>query len=469
MRDTFDELSALGRDPGVVTPPLEELRRRSERRRRRRRALAALASGLAVVLAVGSGLSGALLLRADRDGSNRQTITAGEPGAAEPSWTLDLAASQLIPPQDRHVYVDEDLVLIPSGFAAPGQVSAYGIADGVLRWTYQTGDTAFVQAVQAGIAIVSPQRGQVVAIDVATGQATWRLSLDGDESPAKATIQGDTVDLATSVRFEGATDPVAVFALDRDGGEARWRTTLDTSSVLQWSAPVVAEGLVFVLEAPSGQDGTTSGRAVALDATTGRVRWSADLGSTDSGLHHQPALYADGVLLAPTGAGAVVAIEVATGQELWTHQGDGSVPALATGGGGVVYIGVTGQVSARDVHTGDTQWEVPIPATEREPWIAVHDQDVIAATDHGLAAFAGDTGTPLWTADAGALVGPPAVAGDEVYAATPHEAVAVDARSGEVTWRIASPEGALFVETPAPGRSTVMVATDQGRLAGYRR
>lgn len=467
MRDTFDELSALGRAPGVVTPPLEELRRRSERRRRRR-ALAGLASGLAVVLAVGSGLSGALLLRADRDESNRQTITGGEPRAGEPSWTLNLAASELIPPQDRHVYVDEDLVLIPSGFATPGQVSAHGIADGVLRWTYRTGDTAFVQAVQAGIAIVSPNRGQVMAIDVATGQETWRLPLDGDESPGKATIQGDIVYLATSVTFEGATDPVTVYAIDRDGGEVRWRTTLDTSSVLQWSAPVVAESLVFVLETPSGQDGTTPGRAVALDAATGRVRWSADLGSTDPGLHHQPALYADGVLLAPTGAGGVVAIEVATGQELWTYQGDGSVPALATGGVGVVYIGVAGQVSARDLYTGDTQWEVPIPASEREPWIALHDQDVLAATDDGLAAFAGDTGTPLWTAEVGSLVGPPAVAGDEVYAATLHEAVAVDARSGEVTWRVASPEGA-FVGTPAPGRSTVVVATDRDRLTGYRR
>jgi outer membrane protein assembly factor BamB len=90
-------------------------------------------------------------------------------------------------------------------------------------------------------------------------------------------------------------------------------------------------------------------------------------------------------------------------------------------------------------------------------------QEVVAATQHGLAAFSRTTGALTWTADFGERVNTPVVAGASLVASTwDGSLVAVDSASGAVRWRSSLPGAALGPAT-TDGRVVVVtwVADDQ--------
>ena len=68
-------------------------------------------------------------------------------------------------------------------------------------------------------------------------------------------------------------------------------------------------------------------RLLALDATTGKRLWSQQLAMVESNITQDPARrlagvspsYSDGVLICPTGAGCVVAVDLATRSLLWGY------------------------------------------------------------------------------------------------------------------------------------------------------
>jgi outer membrane protein assembly factor BamB len=106
----------------------------------------------------------------------------------------------------------------------------------------------------------------VYALDRATGRLVWRrrfLRPDGGPNGLAAGYG----------RLFGNTD-VSAFALDRGSGRVLWQRKLTRSEQPITIAPVVARGLVYTSVtgfAPGGR-----GRIVALDARTGRRRWSFD-------------------------------------------------------------------------------------------------------------------------------------------------------------------------------------------------
>ncbi len=68
-------------------------------------------------------------------------------------------------------------------------------------------------------------------------------------------------------------------------------------------------------------------RLLALDATTGKLLWSQQLAMVESNITQDPVRrlagvspsYSDGVLICPTGAGCVVAVDLATRSLLWGY------------------------------------------------------------------------------------------------------------------------------------------------------
>ncbi len=133
--------------------------------------------------------------------------------------------------------------------AAPGDSGAFTATPTV------AGDTVYVQ----------DMRSNVFALDLKTGRVLWRRLFD-------ATNPGPDGLAVQDGRVYGATDSSA-FALDASNGRPVWRHFLVTRTARYVDiAPQVADGVVYLSTVGYPPDGR--GVLYALDAGTGRVRWS---------------------------------------------------------------------------------------------------------------------------------------------------------------------------------------------------
>jgi hypothetical protein len=164
---------------------------------------------------------------------------AAAPPEAPPRWSVGGVAPPLVTPWERGPLAAGDLVLVPTGFQVTGRVRAYEARTGRLRWAYRTRGTAFVWAVGEGRAIVAPDRGSLVALDLETGRQRWHLALSPGQSPEHGTIAGGRLYVGTSFTSEGDLRPPIVYAVDLATGRRRWRAVLEPGTDLQWGAPVV--------------------------------------------------------------------------------------------------------------------------------------------------------------------------------------------------------------------------------------
>jgi outer membrane protein assembly factor BamB/tetratricopeptide (TPR) repeat protein len=144
-------------------------------------------------------------------------------------------------------------------------------------------------------------------------------------------------------------------------GKLKWRIggpsgahALRQPDTLFLGPPLPLQGQLYVLTEVKGEV-----RLLVLEAATGDVLWSQQLASTeqdsqqDSSRHEcgvSPS-YADGVLVCPTSAGAVVGVELATRSLLWGHsfnqdQEGGRRNFRVAGGAGFVVTNVNGEPSA---------------------------------------------------------------------------------------------------------------------------
>jgi serine/threonine-protein kinase len=187
--------------------------------------------------------------------------------------------------------------------------------------------------------------GDVVALDAATGEPIWHITIP--EAIGAPPVFGD------GVVYVGAGSLVsgrsAVYALDATTGDERWR--VETPVNLS-TAPAVAGGVYFV--------GLLSGELLALDADTGEEQWRAvgDVSGDDLGLG-RPVVENGSVYITGNGTqgGTVLTLNAATGAERWRARvGDysGTAPAVE---GDMVYVGGDdGAVHALDAATGAERW-----------------------------------------------------------------------------------------------------------------
>jgi len=136
-------------------------------------------------------------------------------------------------------------------------------------------------------------------------------------------------------------------------------------------------------------------------------RWVQTIG----GLALQTApVIADGIVyitaadLATGTSGGVVALELATGKQVWRRATPMQVRGAATVvHGSVVVAQVDGTLRAFDARTGDDRWTaelgtgLPPQAAAIFASVAADSGDVLVGNQNLFGAFAGDVGTPLWT------------------------------------------------------------------------
>jgi outer membrane protein assembly factor BamB len=255
-----------------------------------------------------------------RAGAPAAAAQAAAPPEAPPRWSVGGVAPPLVTPWERGPLAAGDLVLVPTGFQVPGRVRAYDARTGRLRWAYRTRGTAFVWAVGEGRAIVAPDRGSLVALDLETGMQRWHLALSPGQSPEHGTIAGGRLYVGTSFTSEGDLRPPIVYAVDLATGRRRWRAVLEPGTDLQWGAPVVEGGLILVADTPSHPGSAPTSHLHALHADTGRERWKATLGEGEQGFHTQRPLVIGGLVLTVNNSSALLAVDAGSGRRVWQER-----------------------------------------------------------------------------------------------------------------------------------------------------
>lgn len=202
----------------------------------------------------------------------------------EPLWRAALPSDRLLP----------TLTLVGDTVFAQqrdGQVLAYGLADGELRWLAgPTGRGRVLLPRQfAPELLVLPRPNGLVALDLASGAERWSRDLPGSVTDLVATD-----DAVYAPLFEGW-----VVALGLADGAERWRTEVGRYRVSALAGPV--DGRLYL----AGWDGL-----VALDAATGARLWEWAGAPV-----FVPPLVADGVVYLGTATGDLVVLDPATGGE----------------------------------------------------------------------------------------------------------------------------------------------------------
>jgi outer membrane protein assembly factor BamB len=268
-----------------------------------------------------------------------------------------------------------------------------------------------------------------------------------------------------------------------------WRSSIGAGSAYRRrlvSPPIVAGGTVFAADA--------NGEVTALDAATGRRRWSLDTrpdgerdGALGAGLG-----FAEGTLYVATGLAEMLAVEPGDGAVRWRM----ALPAPCRGAptivGNRIYVPTTeNQLLALSTEDGSRTWTYRAQPTTTMalglPAPAVEGEVVVAGFASGeLAAIRISDGRPIWSetlasarggglADIAAITAMPVIDRNRVYATgLGGITIAIDLRSGRRLWEreVASAEtpwvvgDCVFLLTT--GGDLVCLGRDDGRVRWLR-
>jgi outer membrane protein assembly factor BamB len=322
----------------------------------------------------------------------------------------------------------------------------------------------------------------------------------------------------------------AVAAEDGEADGTKAPVTPAVSAYRSWSLPLfkrwsirpytssrmaAADGVAYV--------GTREGRLVAVEASTGAVRWIRDLGGRISG---GPAVGQGGRVYVGSGEGKVWALAADSGATQWQAQVSSeviTVPRLAAGmlfvrtaddflwalrtadggtrwsynvegrslalrGGsrpafadGRIFTGFsTGELVALESSDGSPAWRETIASpsgrTELERMVDVDaaprvvDGMVIAAAYHGsVMALSVSSGQQLWKRKF-SVHADPVVAGDRIFITTADsEVVALDRSGGGTLWTQKTLADAGTLSAPVLTERAVVVGDGHGRVSWLER
>ncbi|MFC7705050.1 PQQ-binding-like beta-propeller repeat protein [Plastorhodobacter daqingensis] len=255
-----------------------------------------------------------------------------------------------------------------------------------------------------------------------------------------------------------------------------WSAPIGTGEGRQFritADPVVAANRVFTLDARA------TVTATGLDGST---LWSRDLtppGERTPRASGGALAYGEGRLYVTTGYGRLVALDPATGAEIWTQRFAAPVTAAPTIAGGTVYVVAADNTAwALDAANGRERWQLSGTPTTAAfvggPAPAVTDRVALLPYSSGeLVAVLRNSGSRLWgTTVAGSrpgrawagvtdITGDPVVQGETVFVGNASGRVmALDLATGAQRW--AAREGAYGPVWPA-GDSLFLVS-DEGQL-----
>ena len=262
----------------------------------------------------------------------------------------------------------------------PPDLVALDVRDGSERWRAQLAASwwGIPPGPFLGVgAIVAPldDAGLAIAgLDPGSGAVLWRIEVN-ERTRAVAVIDGVVVVRDDSIVDPGphpmTTDgngalvaPTFSYELrgyDRATGAPMWSTEVERSPAdddPMFSAAVADDTVVF----------TPGPRS--LDASTGQLGWHAG--------DETPALpigtIANGVVLIGTLDQPTTALDLATGEELWTQPGSAPYAGAFAADDDAAYLTDRADLIAYDLSTGAAQWRRPnVPEDYTWPWHVTGD------------------------------------------------------------------------------------------------
>lgn len=240
-------------------------------------------------------------------------------------------------------------------------------------------------------------------------------------------------------------------------GRPEFMPLWSSDSAIELTNPIIARGMVIA--------GTRDGQLRGMDLLTGKPVWSADLGVRRL---PSPPAYGDGRVYVGNNSGAIFAFHADTGERLWEYKATRSyfvsAPIYEDGKLYLVAAGAPKPLIALDAATGNELWSVKASASPTV--LAGGDGRLFTTVDWKLHAYDQATGEKLWEATGGAP-GERWSAGEVIYADGVVLAVgqglddrmtAFDAATGERLWQS---EG----ESPIVSGGVVYLASHRGLKA----
>ncbi len=336
--------------------------------------------------------------------------------------------------------------------------------------------------------IVSPPvvaGGRVYAMDAAASVAALETGSGGRVWSTDLTPEGEnSIDgFGGGVAHDGdrvyaTTGFGQLHALSAASGEIIWTAPLGAPSR---AAPAVAAGRVFAV--------TRDNRIIAVDAGSGRVVWSEQALDQVAGILGGAAPAAtDRVVVAPFSSGELNAYSADSGRIGWVDdltgtRGSTGLAALndVTGDpvivdGAVYAASQSGRLVAVDLRSGERLWTRDIGGLQ-PPYVAGEFLFIVSG-EGTLVALERSSGDVIWTTELGAFqdpeeredaitwAGPVAAGGRLLLVSDLGRLVSVDPTNGAVVSETNLPSGASNAPVVAGG--TVYVLTDGGTLAAYR-
>jgi outer membrane protein assembly factor BamB len=390
-------------------------------------------------------------------------VTCTNCGASQPSapsltvlWCTDLDQPPAGPP-----LVTDDLLLVPTQESRPpshnSALYALSLADGSKQWEY-----SFDYALISGLATVQTLKvsetfrvltlvatassdllrgqGMLLALDH-TGEERWRWA-PGVQRLSAPTIADDLVCVAG--------DAQTLLLLDPLSGEERASLTLPVSASL--SAPAIAGNVAYV---PCRGPHLL---AVGLD---GGLRWRFDAQAAPDVWLDQTPIVAGERLFTTSSAGTVVALCAADGSPAWQRDVGPAGKRLSppSTGGQYLYVGARDGLYALDLSTGEMVWTFPTPRRVSAMPIVAGGVVYVNCHDHHLYALDAADGQEQWRYEAaGRLTVHPGVA------FSPEARVFVVDRDGTVT-AVARPLSAAEHEAAGHWIAAASAYAAQGQFA----
>ena len=353
-----------------------------------------------------------------------------------------------------------------------GEIWDSGIGTGSTSSTRLTASPVIAD----GQVFVLDSEVRVSAYDTKTGERRWRVDLTPQDEDSEEGFGGGVAYDAGRVYVSTGFGFVA--ALEAKTGKEIWRRA---ATVPFRAAPVVNGGRVFV--------STQENQLLALAADDGRVLWDHRGIAESAGiLGSNSVAVAGDTVVVPYTSGELFALNVRNGKSAWSDtlaRSGGLTPlsALADISGrpvidrGVVFANShAGRLVAVDIRTGERVWTIDVGGTQR-PWVAGDYLYVITDNAQLLCVRRADgrvrwikqldayrnvearKGTIAWS-------GPVLVSDRLLILSSEGYALSVSPYTGEIMGQVDIPDRAFIA--PVVADNVVYILTDDGTLTALK-
>jgi len=316
------------------------------------------------------------------DRQNSGAVSISEP-------ITDPAADWRFEGDNRSDILGAPLVAGETVYAGSGRtVYALSLADGSARWSTETGFQAGIVSPlltddRLVVSSIGFGDGEVLGLDRATGDITWRHTLPVSTTP---TLVGGHV-------IVGSTDSErSLVAFDAASGEKAWSVAFPEEETVDGLRlkPAVSGDTVYVPARREGDEPVTELHAVGTDGTD---RWSV---SIPGEVNAAPSVDRSHVYVG-TSAGTVHAIETATEREAWNASVSGPVSSSPAIDGDTIYVGAfENRLYALGTDRGRERWSVEAFVLYTDPVVT---EETVYIGGERVQAHRKANGTRRWAYD----------------------------------------------------------------------